>query len=185
MRHALGVGDPEVLEFRLDGDSVHLRDFRPEDEGAFVHWAADDAMYEYMAWRLADDAAARAEFERLLHHPERNAGAGRRHWYLAVLDEGEGFVGIAGFDHRRDGLGEFGWYLSTRYWGRGHATAATRLLLAFGFGAVGVPAVTATCDPENLASRRVFEKCGLALAGEETIETWRGTRPRLRFTLSA
>lgn len=181
MRNAVGMPH---REFELSNELVVVGDFRSGDEEPFVAWASDEAIYEFMAWRLESPEAARAEFARLLFHPERTA-ARRRHWYLAVVDGAGEFVGITAFDHRPDGLGEIGWYLSTAHWGRGHASAITALLLQFGFADVGVPAVTATCDPENNASRRVLEKSGLSLSGEEEIETWCGGGPRLRFTITA
>ena len=170
--------------FELLNDLVVLRDFVPGDRSAFVEWAADESIYTHMAWRLDGAAAAVAEFERVLSHPERTNPA-RRHWYLAVTTPAGDFCGITGFDHRRDGLGEFGWYLSSRHWGHGYATAATSLLLGFGFRTVGVPAITATCDPDNAASRRVLEKSGLQHVADETVDTWRGVRPRLRFRVAA
>ena len=108
----------------------------------------------------------------------------RRHWYLAVTTTADQFCGIAGFDHRRDGLGEFGWYLASPWWGRGLATAATAMLLEFGFSSVAVPALTATWDPDNEASRRVLENSGLWCVSDETIDTWRGPRPRMRFLVT-
>jgi len=169
--------------FELRDDLIVLREFEPSDRDAFIEWAADQAMYTHMAWRLDGPEEAAAEFDRLLRHPERTNPT-RRHWYLALTTSGGGFCGAAGFDHLRDGRGEFGWYLSSPHWRRGYATAATSLLLAFGFRVVGVQSITATCDPEHAASRRVLEKSGLEYVGDETIETWRGTRPRLRFQIS-
>ena len=55
-----------------------------------MHWSSDATMYEHMPSRLADATAARAEFARLLHHPERVA-VPRRHWYLALLDHDRTF----------------------------------------------------------------------------------------------
>src|SRR5687767_5259846 len=108
--------------FRIDGVGVILRDFEPNDESAFIAWASDVAMYEYMSWRLDGSDAARSEFWRLCDHPDKLAGPARRHWYLAVTTVDGSFAGITGFDHRRDGVGELGWYLSSAHWGKGHAT---------------------------------------------------------------
>ena len=170
--------------FELRTPDLTLRDFVPEDEAAFVEWAAHREMYQYMAWRLGSAAEATAEFHRLLGHPERTS-ARRSHWYLAVVESHGRFGGMAGFDQRRDGLGEFGWYLAPAFWGRGYATAITALFLRFGFEALEVPAITATCDPDNVASRRVLEKSGLLPFGEETVATSRGDRPRLRFIITS
>lgn len=56
---------------------------------------------------------------------------------------------------------EFGWYLTSDHWGRGYATEATRLLVEFAFGTLGIRRLIATVDPENAASRCVLEKSGL------------------------
>jgi RimJ/RimL family protein N-acetyltransferase len=59
------------------------------------------------------------------------------------------------------------------------------LFLEFGFEHLGLLAIEATCDPANLASRRVLEKSGLSVLGEETVDTWQGERPRLRYVIAA
>jgi RimJ/RimL family protein N-acetyltransferase len=170
--------------FELRGSLITVRDFLLEDEDAFVEWAGHQEMYEYMVWRLDSAEAAMAYFQGLFNHPERTASK-RQHWYLAVVNSEDAFCGITGFDVRQDGRGEFGWYLAPRYWARGFATEISSLLLEFGFENLGLPAILATCDPANLASRRVLEKSGLSLAGEETVDTWQGERQRLRFIITA
>jgi RimJ/RimL family protein N-acetyltransferase len=175
------------MTFELRGSLVAVRDFLPGDEDAFVEWAAHREMYEHMVWRLDSAEDAAAYLQGLVNHPERTASP-RRRWFLAVVDSHGAFCGMAGFDVRDDGRGELGWYLAPRFWGRGCATEISALLLGFGFGDLGLPAVVATCDPANIASRRVLEKSGFSLADEETVEaveTWQGPRPRLRFVITA
>ncbi len=159
---------------------VGLRDFKNSDEDAFVAWAAEESMYEFMRWRLETEESARAEFHRLVGHP-KVVRPNRRYWFVAVTNPSEEFCGIAGLESAPLNTAEFGWYLSRRFHGQGLATAATQLMIDFAFNSVGVDAVIAKCDPENHASRRVIEKSGLQLYGEEQVETWRGPRPRLCF----
>lgn len=180
----LGVVDEVRSHFELRGAIVVLRDLVSVDREAFANWAGDEAMYQFMAWRLVDREAANEEFERLTRHPERT-NPQRRHWYLALTTTRGDFCGLTAFDWRADGFGELGWYLSSDHWGRGYATSATSMLLQFAFDELHLPAVTATCDPDNLASRRVLEKCGMRHIADETIETWHGVRPRLRFQITA
>jgi ribosomal-protein-alanine N-acetyltransferase len=170
--------------FELRGSLITVRDFLLEDEDAFVEWAGHQEMYEYMVWRLDSAEAAAAYFHGLFHHSDRTASR-RRHWYLAVVNSQDVFCGITGFDVRQDGRGEFGWYLAPRFWGRGYATEISSLFLEFGFENLGLPAILATCDPDNLASRHVLEKSGLSLVDEETVDTWQGERQRLRFMVTA
>jgi ribosomal-protein-alanine N-acetyltransferase len=172
------------LSLELRGSLVIVRDLVPQDETAFVEWAGHPEMYAHMTWRLDSSEAAAAYFRGLYDHPARTASP-RRHWFLAVVDSSGAFCGITGFDVREDGRGEFGWYLAPQFWGNGYATEITTLFLEFGFDRLGLSAIEATCDPANVASRRVLEKSGLSRAGEETVGTWQGVRPRLRYVLSA
>lgn len=61
--------------------------------------------------------------------------------------------------------GEFGYVFRRDHWGRGYATEAARAMLAFGFAGLGMERISATCDPDNLASARVLTKAGLRYEG--------------------
>ncbi len=50
-------------------------------------------------------------------------------------------------------------------WGKGYATEATKRLLKFAFEETPLEELVATIDPQNTASRRVLEKCGLVHEG--------------------
>jgi RimJ/RimL family protein N-acetyltransferase len=110
--------------FELHGSLVIVRDVVPEDENAFIEWADHPDMYEHMTWRLDSSEAAASYFRGLYDHPERTASE-RQRWFLAVVNSENAFCGMAGFDVRDDGRGEFGWYLDPRVWNKGYATDIT------------------------------------------------------------
>jgi RimJ/RimL family protein N-acetyltransferase len=58
---------------------------------------------------------------------------------------------------------EIGWVFDRAYHGRGYATEAAVALLRHGFEALDLHRIIATCQPENVASRRVMEKLGMRL----------------------
>ena len=60
---------------------------------------------------------------------------------------------------------EIGYMLKRSAWGKGYATEATKRLLKFAFEVTPLEQLVATIDPENTASRRVLEKCGLICEG--------------------
>ena len=60
---------------------------------------------------------------------------------------------------------EIGYILKRSAWGKGYATEATKRLLKFAFEQTPIEELVATIDPENSASRRVLEKCGLISEG--------------------
>ena len=59
--------------------------------------------------------------------------------------------------------GEIGYWLGHRWWGRGVATAAVRLIVAYAFGQLGLRRVYAEVFGNNPASVRVLEKAGFGL----------------------
>jgi RimJ/RimL family protein N-acetyltransferase len=60
---------------------------------------------------------------------------------------------------------EVGYILKQSAWGRGIATEACRRLLKFGFEVLALDEIVAVTDPDNAASQRVLQKCGLAMNG--------------------
>jgi RimJ/RimL family protein N-acetyltransferase len=68
-------------------------------------------------------------------------------------------------DELPDGEIEIGYMLKRSAWGKGYATEATKRLLKFAFEESPLQELVATTDPENAASQRVLEKCGLVYEG--------------------
>ncbi|MBI5351495.1 MAG: GNAT family N-acetyltransferase [Chloroflexi bacterium] len=56
------------------------------------------------------------------------------------------------------------------FWGKGYGTEAARASLQFGFDHFDFPHLIALVHPDNLASRRVIEKCGMSYV--ETMHLW-------------
>jgi len=56
---------------------------------------------------------------------------------------------------------EIGWTFNRAYHGQGYATEAAMALLQYGFEALHLHRIIATCQPENVASWRVMEKLGM------------------------
>src|SRR5262245_23665441 len=123
------MGHDALVGVELRGSAL-LRNFRSSDREDFVALVYDEPMFQYMKFRL-DEATVADYFDYLRYEPD----AWRRSLWNLVVESPEGqFVGWAGLDGRGDnGEAEFGWYLASRYWGRGYATEATRLLIDFAF----------------------------------------------------
>jgi RimJ/RimL family protein N-acetyltransferase len=65
---------------------------------------------------------------------------------------------------------EVGFLLDRPFWGKGYATEAALASLKYGFEHFDLDHIIALVHPDNLASRRVIEKCGLKYF--ETISLW-------------
>ena len=91
-------------------------------------------------------------------------------WGVVPVGEGEiiGWVGLQ-FLPELDET-EVGFLLDRPFWGKGYATEAALASLEFGFEHFGLDHIIALVHPENLASRRVIEKCGMCYT--ETLSLW-------------
>ena len=103
--------------------------------------------------------------------PARDRDAFMAHWAKIMKDESvilktilfEGQVAGNVLSFEMSGEREVGYWLGREFWGKG---IATRALSAF-LTQVQVRPLYAHVARHNVASRRVLEKCGFTLSGEE------------------
>jgi RimJ/RimL family protein N-acetyltransferase len=101
-----------------------------------------------------------------VHWEKRGYG----NWGIIPTGESE-IIGWAGLQYLPElDETEVGFLLDRPYWGRGYATEAALASLQFGFGNFKLDHIIALVHPENLASRRVVEKCGMLYT--DTISLW-------------
>ncbi len=96
------------------------------------------------------------------------AGMGFAFAVLQVEEGAERLVGRVALSNIVRGAWQnatIGYWISEDACGRGHATAAVRLVCAFAFEHAGLHRVQPAIMPRNERSRRVVQKCGFRLEG--------------------
>lgn len=78
-------------------------------------------------------------------------------------------IGMAGLSRRADGQMHLGFWLARPFWGRGLMTEAVTSVLRLGFTALALRHVHSGYFRDNDASRRVHEKMGFAVTGEDML----------------
>jgi RimJ/RimL family protein N-acetyltransferase len=118
----------------------------------------------------------------------RSAQEDRPDYMLAVtrLDDDR----VAGFLRLAPGLfhgAKLGYAIGADHWGRGYATDASRTMLKFAFGELGLHRVTATIGPENIASVAVVKRLGFSYEGHlrDHVFTNNAWRDSLLYSLLA
>lgn len=90
-------------------------------------------------------------------------------WWAVEMKDKPGLLGWCGLGYLPEtNETEVAYLLRHDVWGKGLATEATRASLAWGFERFSFGFIVGIVHPENIASRRVLEKCGLKLA-EQTV----------------
>lgn len=61
--------------------------------------------------------------------------------------------------------GILGYWIGSHFIRRGYGTAAVQAMLDHGFNAIELNRIEAACQPENIASQKLLERCGFRLEG--------------------
>lgn len=157
-------GPLDVSPLRV-GDSVILRELRPDDDRTLVQLVEENQAFlsRWLPWAHGYSLETARDFI-----------ASRRAGYLsgtalelAVEIEGRqaGMIGLHTIDwDEREA--EIGYWLAERYNGRGTMTRACRTLIDHAFGMLGLQRVVIQAARENLQSRAIPERLGFRLEEE-------------------
>lgn len=143
-------------------DRLSLRLFREDDLDAFHAIQSREDVVRYLYW----EPQSRAEAAEML---------GRRRLQQAIDKEGDGLALAADlratgelighfslfFRSAQHGEGEVGFILHPDHHGQGYAVEGARVMLRFGFEALGLHRIIGRCDARNAASARVMERLGM------------------------
>jgi ribosomal-protein-alanine N-acetyltransferase len=154
-----------------------LRRFRPEDWGDVHGYGTDPEVVRFMDWGPNTPDETTVWLDRMIGAYDARP---QTQFPFAVQRSADGhLIGavelqVVSEEHAR---GEIGYVLARDAWGHGYATEAAAALLRFGFDRLGLRRISATCDPENIASARILEKIGMDFEGRlRSYFTIRGDR---------
>lgn len=146
----------------LESERVFLREWLPGDLATWISLNLDPENLRYFP-RTYSAEESQASFlrirDRLNAHPYGL-------WAAEEKSSGEfmGFVGIANQDIPDVEFmpcQEIGWRLDKKYWGKGYASEAAQIVLAFGLNEVGLKEIFSYAAKLNAPSINVMRKIGL------------------------
>ncbi len=161
---------PPIAIPEIETDRLLLRAWRNDDVEPMTAINADP---EIARWLGSIDASRTGErIEYWMDH-------WRRHGFglWAVEERASGsLIGRVGLVRHDDWTAsahdaEIGWTLARSAWGRGLATEAAKAALGWAQSRPELRTIVSITLPDNVRSRRVMEKLGMAYQG---IATWRG-----------
>lgn len=145
----------------LETPRLYLREFVPEDAGALALVISDaETMRHYPS---AYDRAGVEEW--IARNRRRYAQNGHGLWAMLLKSTGE-LIGDCGATVQlADGVEELeiGYHLRRDQWGHGYATEAARACRDWAFANRSVDRIISLIRSENIPSRRVAERNGMAL----------------------
>ena len=147
----------------LETERLLIREFQKSDHEAVFEYSGDQEVVRYMPFGPNTREQAQGFLDRVMQNQyEEN----RVNYEMAViLKETNKLIGGCRINKVDKIKAHIGYIFNKKYWGKGYATEVAKALVDFGFKELDVHRVYATCDPDNIASKRVLEKAGMVLEG--------------------
>ena len=150
------------MALELESSRVLLRGWKESDLAPWIALNLDPENLKYFP-RTYSAEESRASFLRIRDLLNENSlGL----WAAEEKASGEfmGFVGL--MHHNIPGISfmpchEIGWRLDKKYWGKGYATEAAKIVLAFGLTELSLEEIFSFTAKGNLPSINVMRKIGL------------------------
>ncbi|OYU96209.1 MAG: GNAT family N-acetyltransferase [Bacteroidetes bacterium B1(2017)] len=162
----------------IETERLLLRELVSTDVQAFYELDSNPEVHKYLGSNAAtsmEECSAMIEF---IQKQYQENGIGR--WAMIEKESGH-FIGWTGLklmkttvNNRTDFL-DVGYRLIQNYWGKGYATESTVASLKYAFENLKAQEVIGITHIDNLASRRVLEKCGLKFIETFTWLEWGNT----------
>jgi [ribosomal protein S5]-alanine N-acetyltransferase len=148
----------------IETERLLLKQYEKKDREDFIHLLTDEHVMEYVDKGVMSAPSAASLWEKMMDLYARGEDT---IWAVFTRDDGR-YVGNASIRPmvEKRANWEVGYYLREPEWGKGFGTELAVRLVKYGFEAMGLPAVYATVDYENAASRRILEKAGMSFFEE-------------------
>ena len=156
----------------LETPRLILRRFQ-EGDGDFMYknWASDPEVTKFLTWPTHPsvevsrkiNASWVASYEKPDYYQ----------WAIVPKELGEpiGSIAVVEPNEKAESM-EVGYALSRKHWGQGIMTEAFAAVIRYLFEEVGVLRVSSRHDPNNPASGKVMQKCGLKYEGTLRQSDW-------------
>ena len=153
----------------LESERLLFRPHEAADLDAFCAMESDVEVRRYVGGAPRTREAAEERFwGRAMHPPDDRLAMS-----ATVLKEDGRYIGRCGFYPHLVGGAKvsdeavLGFYLAREFWGRGLASEAGRVFIAFGFDELKLTRIVTAVQTGNAASVRVLEKLGFVVERHE------------------
>ncbi len=151
---------------RLETERLILRPTSLSDAGQmYDNWASDPEVTKYLSWKPHTDIEETRDI--LAKWDRENERLDYYHWGIVLKKTGQiiGAGGVVGGIHEKHKSADIGYCIGREYWAKGYMSEAVAAMITHLLGTVGLNRIAASHDPDNVASGRVMQKCGMTYEG--------------------
>jgi RimJ/RimL family protein N-acetyltransferase len=156
------------MKLITETERLLLREFTADDALLILQLNSDPRVTRYTGDPVRDEQHASEVLTHIILPQYSLYGHGR--WAVHTRQDGA-FIGWCGLKTRPErGEVDLGFRFLASTWGKGYATESAWASLRVGFDKLALPRIVGRAMPENLASLRVLEKCGMRYVCDEIVD---------------
>jgi len=155
---------------RIETARLSLRELREDDAEALARIFSHPSVVRFSGGRSPSLEEVREGIRQHVSGYYYDRGYGLLVAELRETGEVVGRIGFLATEIDESADAELHYHLAPDAWGSGLATEAARAVLDWGFEGGHLERIVAVIHPENHASRRVAEKCGLTFWKEMEVQ---------------
>ncbi len=164
---------------------LYLREIKEGDWMSVHEYASQEQVSRHQPWGPNSVEESRNFVAQALADTQKMPRT--RYIFAIILKEQDKLIGAIELNIRNaaNRSGEIGYIVNSDHWGKGIATEAASLIIAFGFEDLELHRIYATCAPGNKGSQKVLEKLGMSFEGRmrETVLLKDGWRDSNLFSM--
>jgi ribosomal-protein-alanine N-acetyltransferase len=150
----------------LETERLLLRKFTLEDLDELIELRSDDEVIKYLGGRRLQNPDAIARRLQFYIDCYSKFGFGMSAMIWKETNEMIGWSGLQPLDDTPEI--EVGYGMIKRFWGKSIGYECATAWLSYGFEKASLERIVAVASPENTASWRIMEKCGMRYEKTET-----------------
>jgi diamine N-acetyltransferase len=144
-------------------DKIFIRPLRIEDSDVSYKWRNNPEIWKYTGSRSNQLITIEIERDWLSRVLQKT---NQRRFAICVNEESH-YVGNVQLTDIEEDKAQFHIFIGDRkYWGRGIASKATRLLLIYGFETLRLHEIYLYVHKDNIAAIKLYQKCGFNYQSE-------------------
>lgn len=149
-----------------------IREFTIDDVNAYHSIFTDPEVTKYISWGPYTSVDQTKNF--IVRVVEDQKKIPRKSYEFAIVSQSTGeLIGYTILQvNISNRSAERAIYLKQTEWNKGLATEAQSAMLDFGFNQLGLHRIWATCDPNNVSSKRMMEKTSMTYEGRLRESRW-------------
>jgi ribosomal-protein-alanine N-acetyltransferase len=149
---------------QLKTERLLIRPFSPEDFDGFYALVSHKEVMKYLPENVMSKDEAKEIFDWLIGCYTKNKPEKILKYTVGIIEKPTkkliGWCGFGPLDFDSSKI-EVYYGLSRDYWGKGFATEASKSIVKYAFGTVGLNEMFGVVIPENIGSIKVLEKIGM------------------------